>query len=198
MLEAETVMIGEMEFQLLPMPCLTARKWDFKILQLLAPLVGALDGLHEDKDAAPEPEPEPEPAEDAEAVEGSEDVVGAQERNGSGLSGTVEFSKIASALIAAMETLSDVQQEQLIAGMFFHVQRIDCRPSIALTTPANINKAFSRQSPSTMYELLYHVARFNKFTPFAVLGTGGRIKGILGSLVPSKIQKGLDLGRLAP
>lgn len=192
MQEVETVEIEGMQFQLLPMPCLTARKWDMQVLRLLAPLLGALDGIAGGAEEKQSPEEPPLEDPDADLAESEEDSAGA-------ISGAeIKFKKVADAIGNALSALSDAQQEALINGLLFYAQRVDVTPGIPLSNTSNINKAFAGQSPVAIYTLVYHIARYNKFTPFAVLGTGGQIKGILGSLVPKAVQKGIRLDRLAP
>jgi hypothetical protein len=178
MLEPETVEIAGMQFQLIPMPGLTRMKWDFKVLQLIAPLVGALDGMKG-------------------AVDDLDDEGKKTDSDDFDMS-KMDFAKIAGSLTDALGTLPDEQRESLIKGMLAYTQRIDCQPAIALASNNAIEKAFADESPIAIYELVYQVARYNKFTPFAVLGTGSRIKGILGSFVPSGAKKGLALDRLGP
>lgn len=202
MLDPETVEIEGMTFQMLPMPYLTARKLDLQIVKLLTPLLGALDGLvggDEKPEALGDSDDSLGEGADGDEPDGelAEQESSDAADDNSWMSSSIKFDKVAAAIGRALGALSDAQQEKLFVDMMFHVQRIDCTPGIPLTSSVNINRALSGSSLTVQYKLMYHVARYNKFTPFAGLGAGGKTGGILGSLVPSKFKKGLKLDRLA-
>lgn len=171
MREVKNVSIGGMEFQLLPMPLLEASKWDRKVLQIIAPLVKALGGMKLD-DAQPK-----------------EDVAEA--------SPDVDFSVVSEALQDALQVLPDDQLESFIKGMTRYASRIDVTPPIALGSNTGLERAFEDANPMDLYKLLFEIARYNKFSPFALTGSGNPISGILGSVLP--VAKGrMNLDRLAP
>ena len=170
MRDVENVKIGEMEFQLLPMPIMEAWKWDRKILQIIAPLVKALSGM---STSTP--------------VEGVEE------------SAELDFDKVSEALSDALTSLTDEQFESLVKGLTRYASRIDCQIPIPLGTNSGVEKAFADATPIELYKLLFEIARYNKFSPFALAGGGNRIGEILGSFAPSAAKKmGMSLDRLAP
>lgn len=170
MRDVENVKIGEMEFQLLPMPIMEAWKWDRKILQIITPLVKALSGM---STTAP--------------VEGVEE------------SAELDFDKVSEALSDALTSLTDEQFESLVKGLTRYATRIDCQIPIPLGSNSGVEKAFADATPIDLYKLLFEIARYNKFSPFALAGGGNRIGEILGSFAPSAAKKmGMSLDRLAP
>lgn len=183
MLEAVTIEVEGKSFQLNPMPVLEARKWDFKIMQLIAPLLRALDGQGEKKAA------------------GDEEVLASIGKGDAPQEelGNISFGNVAGAIQEALQSLTDEQVDALLRGLFKRVTWLPgdgVNPPTLLDSEKNINAAFDELGPSALYRLVFEVAKYNKFTPFALAGAGGPIPGILGSLRPGS-RKGLDLGRLA-
>lgn len=174
MLEIQEIEVDGLKFQLHPMSPLEARKWDVRVVRLVAPLLGALDGAKLTEKTAEEDEEKSE----------SEDL-------------DISFSNVGKAIQEAFNLLSDSDMEAFLKGMFAKVIFIpDDAPSIPLTTTQAIDKALAGgNGPMTVYKLLYEVAKYNKFTPFALLGGGGATEGIAGSPLLTKM-KGLALGRL--
>jgi hypothetical protein len=172
------VTIGGMEFQLLPMPIMEAWKWDRKIMQILAPLIKSLSGMKE-ADVSAEPD--------------SEDEEVTEEK-----SPDVDFSSVAGAITDALTALSDAELESLVKGMTKYANRIDCNPPIQLGSNTGVEKAFADHGPIEVYKLLFEIARYNKFSPFALAGGGNQIGGILGSFLPPAVKRaGMSLDRLA-
>ena len=190
MREPAFVDVEGVNFQILPMPLMEARKWDAKILMVLAPLLGALDAFGEKPTEGAEP-----------AVEVGADDVGPVEPAGSkDTSDDVnikDFSKISMSLQAALSALPDEAMNTMIRGMFSKVTCISCENGpLVLNCDKNIDIAFEGCGPVALYKLVFEVARFNKFTPFVLAGAGDATGGILASLVPGGIRKGLSLARL--
>lgn len=169
MLEVTKITVGEMEFQITPMPLMEQAKYNLKVMRLVAPLISALDGLQKDEDA-------PAKSKDAPTE--------------------VQFDKVAGAIGTALEVFSDEEAEAFYVGMLKRVQRVDGQV-IELSSIGGINRAFEGTGPTDLYRLLFEVAKFNKFTPFVLAGAGSPIGGILGSFVPPAAKKtGLSLARL--
>ena len=191
MREPVFVDVEGVNFQILPMPLIEARKWDAKILLVLAPLLGALDAFGEKPAEGTEPAAEVGaddvgPVEPAEAEKPADDV------------DIKDFSKISTSLQAALSALPDEVMNTMIRGMLSKVTCISCENGpLVLNCDKNIDIAFEGCGPVALYKLVFEVARFNKFTPFALAGAGDATGGILASLVPGGIRKGLSLARLA-
>ena len=192
MREPAFVNVEGVNFQILPMPLMESRKWDAKILMVLTPLLGALDAFEEKPKVEEGAEPTAEigtegdlPAEAPEVEKPADDVE------------IKDFSKISQSLQAALSALPDEVMNTMIRGMFSKVTCIDCENGpLVLNCDKNIDIAFEGCGPTALYKLVFEVARFNKFTPFALAGTGDATGGILASLVPGGIRKGLSLARL--
>ena len=194
-MRTEQVTIDGVSFQLMPMPLLEARKWDAKILMILAPLLGALDALG----SAPAKEADDLPMEAlaAELVpeEGAEPQTAEQEQ---AAETPADFAKIAVCFQKALSALSDEVMSAMVRGMF---ARVSCIPVEGAPFPLNTDRAVDQAlgdcGPLSIYKLMFEVAKFNKFTPFALAAVGGETGNILASLVPAAARKGLQLGRLA-
>lgn len=186
--EPATVEIDGREFTILGMPLMEAQKWDIKVLGLLAPLAGAIDGLDlggasgetrastsaEEDDAVAESALTAEEAAAKEAEEKSEDVAGLGVKN---------FAVIGAAIQRSLTSLPDPDRNALIRGM---LKRVTCAPpgmsAVLLDTDQNIDKAFTGLGPTSLYKLLFHVARVNKFTPFAAAADGS-VGGPVGEVL---------------
>lgn len=201
-MRTEQVTVDGISFQLLPMPLMEARKWDAKVLMVLAPLLGALDafGPSKAKKTSKTEEAEgDEPAIDAELAPDAEPVDEADESEKPAEDDTpVDFAKLTACFQKALSALPDETMNALVRGMF---ARVTCLPlegsPFVINTDKNVDAAFEGCGPISMYKLMFEVARFNKFTPFAVAGAGTETGGILASLVPAGARKGLNLARLA-
>ena len=190
MREPAFVDVEGVNFQILPMPLIEARKWDGKIAMILVPLLGALDAFDE------KPAKVAEPAEEIEANDGAP-VEPASSKDPSDDVDIKDFSKISMSLQAALSALPDEVMNTMIRGMLSKVTCISCENGpLVLNCDKNIDIAFEGCGPVALYKLVFEVARFNKFTPFVLAGAGGATGGILASLVPGGIRKGLSLARL--
>lgn len=197
MCEPEIVTVDGLEFQLLKMPLLEARTCDAKIARILVPLLGALDAFGNSKgdDAPVESDPgksalaalpegvTAEPPEAPAAEDSTDDIK--------------DFSLVAQSIQRALSSLPDSVMDALMKSMLSRVTCLNCEDGpLVLNNSHNIDKAFDGLGPVSLYKLIYEVARFNKFTPFVLAGAGDATGGILASLVPGGIRKGLSLARL--
>jgi hypothetical protein len=196
MLEPKSVEIDGLEFQINKMPLMESRVLDLKVLRLLAPLVGALDAIKSaSSDGKPALSLEPSEAEfDPESIGQSEPSSDPEAED------NVEWSKVGACFQKALTALPDAEFTGLCRAM---LARVVCIPPgeapILLTSDKAIDAAFAfADSPiAALYKALFEVARFNKFTPFALFAGGHSIGAILGSFGLSKGKaKGVKLDRL--
>ena len=190
MLMPETVNVEGRNFQLLPMPLLEAMKWDRKVGVILAPLLGALDALESTK-SKPSVAPTTDSSTEEVDLFADDAPVASEEDAGPQITG---FVKVAECLQRALTTLPDSEVSALTRGMLARVTYIpDAGQPILLNNDRGIDTAFEGLGPISIYKLMYEVARFNKFSPFALAGNGSSTAGILGSLVPG-LSRGIRLG----
>jgi hypothetical protein len=170
MLEPKQIELEGETFQLTPMNPFKARKADAKIMKILAPLVGGLlAGQGGDKDVA--------------------DL---------NISGDI----LASALVQALGELEET--DTLFVELFANVTWLPSDTTAAkvatlqLDSLKSIEKmlTFVGAGPMLFYMLAFEVAKYNKFTPFVLLGGGEATPGTNG-LQKLFGTKGLALGRLA-
>lgn len=157
-------------FQLFKMNALDARRADLKVLRLLAPLLGALDSVEKT---------ESKPVE-GESTEGLEPVA------------EIKFEKVIPYLDRALTALPEDEFDALVKSM---LKTVSCGSDF-LSTDLAIDKALGDLGPLAMYELIFEIARFNKFLPFALLASGGLTSGVLGSLLPGAKLGKVNLDRL--
>lgn len=176
MLTAGTFEIDGINFSIMPMPIMEARKWDFKIARLLVPLLGALDGFKE-SDEAPKSEEGEQPAADEDKS----------------VADSIGMAKVAEAVQKALSTLSDAEVDAMITGMTSRVTALvpGAAPRL-LSERGAMDEVFAGMGPIGIYKLLFEVARYNKFSPFALGGAGSPVAGLL------QRRTGFDLSRLAP
>lgn len=193
--EPVKVEIDGREFTILGMPLMEAQKCDIKILGLLAPLAGAIDGLDlggsgDDASEATGISASSTSAEeddaDSESALTSEEIMArdAESRSSdvAGL-GVKNFAIVGAAIQRALSSLSDPDRNALIRSM---LKRVTCIPpgasAVLLDSDAHIDAAFSGLGPTSLYKLLFHVARVNKFTPFAAAADGS-VGGPVGEVL---------------
>ena len=174
MLEVKEVEVKGHKFQLTPLDPFKAKKCDTKIMKVLAPLLAGLMGGSKKGTT-------PEGAEPAEAE--------------------IDGAMLGQCLAAAIGELeeSDTLFRDLFSTTVWlpdDVQAAGCA-QLLLDSQNAITKAFTKigEGPSMFYELAFEIARYNKFTPFAVLGGGEPTPGTSGSGMLARM-KGLGLGRL--
>lgn len=173
MLETTQIELEGETFQLTPMNLFAARKADAKIMKILAPLIGGLL-----------------------AAQGGKDLpVGSTEEpqiSGEALS------------LALSQALGEIEEtDNLFVELFSTVTWLPSDTeavkvaTLQLDSKKNIEKAFTfiGAGPQTFYRLAFEVARFNKFTPFVLIGGGEATPGTSG-LQKLFGTKGLALGRL--
>ena len=168
MLEPITIELEGESFQLTPMNPFKARKADAKIMKILAPLVGGLL---------------------ASQTEGGEDLA---------ISGEALSMTLAQALGELEET------DSLFVELFASVTWLPSDTekakvaTLQLDSLKNIERmlTFVGAGPLVFYKLAFGVAKYNKFTPFVLLGGGEATPGTNG-LQKLFGTKGLALGRLA-
>jgi hypothetical protein len=184
MLEPIQIELEGETFQLTPMDPFKAQKADAKIMKVLAPLVGGLlaaAGGQKDVSAAEEGSEEPDFNVSGEVLSSALSQALGELDNTDAL-----FSEL-------FATVVWLPSDTLAAGANGkHLAQL------SLDSKANISKAFAfiGAGPQFFYRLAFEVAKYNKFTPFVLLGGGeatpgmSGLKGLLGT-------KGLALGRLA-
>lgn len=184
MLEPKQIELEGETFQLTPMGPFKAQKADAKIMKVLAPLVGGLlaaQGGQKETVAEGAEDPAPDLAISSEAI--------------------------SAALSQALGELDSA--DALFRDLFASVVWLPSDTSAAgtggkqlaqlsLDSQANIERAFTfiGAGPQMFYKLAFEVARYNKFTPFVLLGGGEATPGTSG-LQKLFGTKGLALGRLA-
>jgi hypothetical protein len=169
MLEPTKIELGGETFQLTPMNPFKARKADAKIMKVLAPLVGGLLASQSE----------------------------ATDEANLNISGEVLSMALAQALGELEET------DSLFVELFSTVTWLPSDTEAArvatlqLDSLRNIEKAltFIGEGPVLFYKLAFEVAKYNKFTPFVLLGGGEATPGTSG-LQKLFGTKGLALGRL--
>ena len=183
MLEPKTIVMEGETFQLTPMNPFKAQKADAKIMKVLVPLVGGLlAATGGQKDGAA-------PTEGAEETDLS-------------VSGEV----LSAALSQALGELdgTDALFKDLFATVVWLPSDTAAAGSngkqlaqLSLDSQGNIERAFTfiGAGPQLFYRLAFEVAKYNKFTPFVLLGGGEAIPGMSG-LKGLLGTKGLALERL--
>ena len=174
MLEIKEIEVKGHKFQLTPLDPFKAKKCDTKIMKVLAPLLAGLMGGSKKGSA-------PEGAEPAEAE--------------------IDGAVLGQCLVSAIGELeeSDTLFRDLFSTTVWlpdDAQAAGCA-QLLLDSQNAISKAFTKigEGPSMFYELAFEIARYNKFTPFVVLGGGEETLGTSGSGMLARM-KGLGLGRL--
>ena len=176
MLNAEMVTVEGKNFQLLPMKLMEARKWDFKIVRIIAPMLGALEGLSKSGESTEK------------SAEDTDEAAPSQAES-------LGFAQVATCIQKALSTLSDDEMDALIRGMFTNVTYLPEGGSpVLLNQTGALDAAFAGVGPYAIYRLIFEVARFNKFTPFVLAGGGSPLGGIQGLLNPA--TRGMKLDRL--
>jgi hypothetical protein len=184
MLEPKTIEMEGETFQLTPMDPFKAQKADAKIMKVLAPLVGGLL-----------------------AATGGQKEAAATEEGAKEPDLNVSGEVLSAALSQALGELDST--DALFSDLFATVVWLPSDTAAAgtngkqlgqlsLDSKANISRAFMfiGAGPQMFYRLAFEVAKYNKFTPFVLLGGGeatpgmSGLKGLLGT-------KGLALARLA-
>jgi hypothetical protein len=103
------------------------------------------------------------------------------------------FAAIASAIGTALQTLSDAEQMQYIRCMlknvtFLGAEGTEQRDQL-LDSEIAINRVLTGSSPLTIYLLIFHVARYNKFTPFALAAAGAKHAAL--NAVAKRVAQGI-------
>jgi hypothetical protein len=183
MLEVKEIEIRGARFQLTPMDPFKAKKCDTKVVKILAPILAGFMGGSVKKGPS-------KPAATEDAVLDEDD-----------LQAEVDGAVLGKAFVSALGELED--SDQLFKDLFGGVVWLPDDTQVAgtsqllLDSQNAISKAFKfiGAGPSLFYELAFEVARFNKFTPFVLLGGGAETSETSGFGVLAKM-KGLGLGRL--
>lgn len=102
----------------------------------------------------------------------------------SGLSGidfsnpeaTVDLSALGGGVVRALEALPEHEFLALVGTLLSRVTAVTAtNGAVLLDSDDAINSVFT-DGLLTLYKLLLEVARFNKFSPFALLGSGNGLK----------------------
>lgn len=166
MIDPKNIEIEDREFQLLKMTSRKASKLDIRVMKILSPALGALDGLAMVKKEVPKPEGDEQGAPDAPEDEVDFDI---------------KFDKLAVALGSVLGELDSKAYDALLREMFAEVTGTTLKGgALPMDSDKNIDLCMEGMSPMATYRLLYEVARFNKFSPFALAENGSAMSTILG------------------
>lgn len=162
MIDPKDIVIEGREFQLMPMASRKASKLDIKVMKILSPALGALDGLAMVKKDKPKAE--------SEEQGGEEDDVDFD----------LKFDKLATAMGSVLGELDSKAYDTLLREMFAEVTGTTLKGgALLMDSDKNIDLCMEGLPPMAIYRLLYEVARFNKFSPFALAENGSAMSTIL-------------------
>lgn len=165
MIELRNIEIEGREFQLSRMTSRKASKLDIRVMKILAPALGAMDGLTMVQKDAPRPEGAEEGAEVPE----------------SDIDFDIKFDKLAGAMASVLGELDSKAYDTLLREMFAEVTGTTLKGgALPMDSDKNIDLCMEELPPMAIYRLLYEVARFNKFSPFALAENGSAMSTILG------------------
>lgn len=163
MREPTQVVINDKVFHLLPMKVRRAGELERKLLKALAPMLSGLGGV-----LGLLPELMPLLDKSAPETDASAAMKGMQLRD---MLPMLDLNRLALGAQEALSALPDHEFDALICGMFSNVSTsVPNKGNVSLVTGDLIDMAID--STAEMYQLMYEVARFNKFLPFGLLGAG--------------------------
>lgn len=157
--EPKTIELGGRSFTLAPIPLRRAGDLERKLLRIVAPvLIGGLGKILQGIDLKG-------------LDKGSKsDADLGKDILGRFLSSNIDLDSFAQSIQDALSVLPDAEFNQLILGMLERVQYHGPEGSEYLNNWDRIDEAFD--STAGIYLMIFEVARFNKFLPFGLAGTG--------------------------
>lgn len=162
MKDPKLVNIAGQGFSLYPIPPRRAGELERKLLKVILPaMVGGLGNLLRGADFS--------------GLDGKNDTETGKALISRLLGSSVDLAVVTNSVMDSLGALSDIEFNALLVGMFERVQWIrvngdGSQTPTFLTSGELIDSAF--EDTLSMYKLMYEVARYNKFLPFGMAGTG--------------------------
>lgn len=103
----------------------------------------------------------------------------------------LDLKVMADSISEAVQNLGDAEWEKLVLDFLSEVTYTGKGGTMAsdlLDNTSTINNVFSEDF-TFIYKLIFEVMKYNKFSPFKLVGGGFGIEKILTSLNPTKVQK---------
>lgn len=106
------------------------------------------------------------------------------------LESVIDFEALSKGLSEALQSLSDKEFEILIMDLLSTTVYLSPNAAPAQIDSVQVFDSIFQGRMLTLYKLLFEIMRFNKFSPFAVLGDGSGIRKIFSSFGQTKSPKG--------
>jgi hypothetical protein len=100
----------------------------------------------------------------------------------------VDLEKIASGISKALNEMSGEDFKKLIIDLFQTTSYLPDGASPEMLTAEAINRVFLGKT-NVIYKLAFEIMKYNKFSPFVLVGGGNVMKKILGSSQQENQQK---------
>lgn len=104
------------------------------------------------------------------------------------LDAEIDLEAVSKAFSESLGRMKDDEFEKLVTDLLSSVLYLPTGAAPQELNPETINQVF-RGKISLIYKLMFEVMRYNKFSPFELVGGGNVINKILSSTGPIKIQK---------
>lgn len=113
----------------------------------------------------------------------------------------IDFGKLFEGISEALQNMDGDTFEKFLQELFATVSFLESGKSPEeLSNDAIINRVFQGESLMTMYKLAFEIMKFNKFTPFEMVGVGNVVKQIntLNKGTKKANRSGKKSGTLVP
>lgn len=104
------------------------------------------------------------------------------------LNTNIDMETIAKGIAEALERMEDNDVEKLVVDLLDGAAYME-KGAAAQDMTANIINTLFRGKLVTLYKLMFEVMKYNKFSPFVLVGGGDAMKKIFTSLTQTKIEK---------